>query len=213
HLQAGTYTVAVRDANGCTLTLPGGLTLAQPALFQVALMGSPSAIPGLPFPLHAEVIPAAAALQQIRWEPAALFPDPDRLQQLLSIQQSTLVRVTVVDVADCAASDSLYIGLDKSRFVYFPNVFHPEGPSLVENTRFTAYGSDAVARIRWMRVYDRWGNLIFENTQFPPNHPEAGWDGRHDGRLAPPGIYVWTAEVEYTDGERQQFQGEVGIVR
>jgi len=212
-LTAGTYTVTVRDANGCTATTANGATVSQPPVFQVTLAGSNSVIPGLDFPLTAAVQPATAALQQIRWEPSALFPLPDNLQQTLSIQQPTLVTVTVTDWRDCSASDTLAVGLDKTRFVFFPNIIAPEGGGLVENERFTAYGSEAVRQVRWLRVFDRWGNLVFEQTGFAPNDPALGWDGRFQDKKMPPGVYVWAAEVEFTDGERQRMEGEVAVLR
>lgn len=212
-LAAGIYTATVRDANGCTTTAANGATVNQPPVFQVTLTGSSSVIPGLDFPLTAAVQPATAALQQIRWEPSALFPLPDNLQQTLSIQQPTLVSVTVTDWHDCSASDTLAVGLDKTRFVFFPNVIAPEGTGLAGNERFTAYGSEAVQQLRWLRVFDRWGNLVFERTNFAPNDPALGWDGRFQDKKMPPGVYVWAAEVEFTDGERQRMDGEVAVVR
>ncbi len=211
NLPAATYTLTVRDANGCTWA--GPVAVPQPPVFQVTLAGSSSVIPGLPSPLAATVAPVSAALQQIRWEPAAMFPEQNRLNQTLRIQQPTSVTVTVTDERDCPASDTLVVDVDKTRFVFFPNIIAPDGGGLFENEQFTAYGSDAVAQVRWLRVFDRWGNLLFERTNFAPNDPQLGWDGRFQGQKMPPGVYVWAAEVEFTDGERRRWEGEVGVVR
>lgn len=212
-LAAGIYSVTVRDANGCTAVAASGMTVSQPPVFQVFLAGSSSVIPGLDFPLTATVAPASAVLQQIRWKPSALFSAPGSLQQTLSIQQPTVVTVTVTDWRDCSASDTLAVGLDKTRFVFFPNVIAPGGSDLAENERFTAYGSDAVLQVRWLRVFDRWGNLVFERTNFPPNVPLFGWDGRFQDKKMPPGVYVWAAEIEFADGERRRFEGGVSVLR
>lgn len=210
-LPTGLYTLTVRDANGCTFS--ASAEVHEPPLLSVVLTGDPLVVSGSSFSLMAEPSPISAALRHILWEPAALFPAPQSLQQTLSILQPTVFRVTVADWKACTATDTLHVRVDRTRFVFFPNVIAPEGGEQAENQRFTAYGSEAVQQLRWLRVFDRWGNLLFERTNFPPNDPALGWDGRFQGQTASPGSYPWAAEVEYADGQREHFWGDVSVLR
>jgi len=210
-LPPGPYTLTVRDANGCTLST--STEVPEPPLLSVSLEGDPVVVSGATFSLTALPSPSSVALRHILWEPAALFFAPQSLQQTLSILQPTVFRVTVADWKACTATDTLHVRVDRTRFVFFPNVIAPEGREQAENQRFTAYGSEAVQQLRWLRVFDRWGNLLFERTNFPPNDPVLGWDGRFQGQTADPGSYPWAAEVEYADGQREHFWGDVSVVR
>ena len=64
-----------------------------------------------------------------------------------------------------------------------------------------------------LRVYDRWGTLVFEGTNFPLGDTGSGWDGLFDGQILPVGVYAFYAVVAYIDGEELQFEGDVTIVR
>ena len=211
NLSGGDYNLTVRDANGCTWTAVA--TVPQPPVLTVTLTGDTLAIAGVPLVLTAAVNPSMAVLQQIAWSPPELFPNPNQLSQIIVLQGPAFIAVAVIDEHDCPAADTLAVQTDKTRFVFFPNVLAPGGNALAENGRFTAYGSEAVGLVRSLRVYSRWGELVFERLDFAPNDPALGWDGTARGRVLPPGVFIWTAEVEFTDGERKYFDGEVTVLR
>ncbi len=52
-----------------------------------------------------------------------------------------------------------------------------------------------------------------ELEEFQPNDPQFGWDGRHKGKWVNPGVYVYTAEIEFIDGVNMVFKGDVTLVR
>jgi hypothetical protein len=70
-----------------------------------------------------------------------------------------------------------------------------------------------VVNVRSMRIYDRWGSMVFENTNFTPNEPALGWDGRAGGDNVLPGVYVYAIELEFLDGTMQRYDGDVTVVR
>ena len=72
--------------------------------------------------------------------------------------------------------------------VQIPNIFTPDGDGL--NDGFTAFVKDGQARrITQMKIFNRWGNLIFEQERFGNTQHwgsyEAWWDGTsmHDMQL------------------------------
>lgn len=97
---------------------------------------------------------------------------------------------------------------DNSQFV-FPNVIAKGG----SNGFFTGYSNKGQINIRTLNVFDRWGNLIFHNENFPSNVPEEGWNGLHNGREVPSGVYIWTAIIDKRDGTSERFQGDITVLR
>lgn len=95
---------------------------------------------------------------------------------------------------------------------YVPNVFSPNGDKL--NDGFTVYGNEAcIAAIQVLRVFDRWGALIFEKRDFPVGEESLGWDGRAGLRDAPAGVYAYYCELRLHNGAVKKLSGDVTVVR
>jgi hypothetical protein len=97
------------------------------------------------------------------------------------------------------------------RKVYVPNVFLPGDNGL--NGNFTVYSDESLEIVRRLQVFDRWGDLVFEADELPPNQPGQGWDGSWRGRPMNPGLFVWMADLEFIDGFRVTLWGDVTVVR
>ncbi len=119
--------------------------------------------------------------------------------------------ITVLDSNGCRASDERTIIVTKERYVYFPNAFQPDAPD--GNNYFQVYGGEDVLEFKSLRVYNRWGKLVFETSNFLPDDPIAFWDGRSEGKKLPPDVFVYRAEVMFKDGEMKEYIGDVTLVR
>jgi hypothetical protein len=62
-------------------------------------------------------------------------------------------------------------------------------------------------------VFDRWGELVYEDHNFPVNDSTRGWDGQFRGQDCDPAVYAWVAEVEYLDGYREVVKGNTTLIR
>ena len=121
-------------------------------------------------------------------------------------------RVTVLDSNGCKATDERLVIVDKTRYVYIPNIFKPG--STGENSIFTIFGNERqIVNIKSFQVFDRWGELVFENFDFQPNDINAGWDGRVRGDNATPAVFVYYTEIEFIDGETILYKGDVTLFR
>lgn len=93
--------------------------------------------------------------------------------------------------------------------VYAPNVFAPE--SAGQGRQFQLFPGCPLLAGRW-RIYDRWGNLLFESSDL-----NAGWDGHLDGKALPPGVYLYDAELQLAPVQRpvewRKVSGSVALVR
>jgi hypothetical protein len=112
---------------------------------------------------------------------------------------------------NCILTDTLTITVDRSRHIYTGNVFHPGAGA--PNDRFFVQTDHSVSRIHWVRVFDRWGEVMFESGDRQNLPYGAGWDGTWKGQLAPPGVYAWAMEVEFVDGLTEIRTGDVSLVR
>jgi gliding motility-associated-like protein len=96
--------------------------------------------------------------------------------------------------------------------LFSPNIFSPNGDG-VNDFFFIFSNQGSVANIPYFRIFDRWGGLVLERLNIQPNDPSKGWDGTENGKRASPGVYVWTAMIENTDGKQQFLNGDVTLVR
>lgn len=204
-LLPGAYTLAVRDANGCTAEQNG--TLKAPLIPEIYLG------PDLTVDLGEEVrlqLTHNVPLQTYAWAARPGLscydcPEPDARP----LRTATYV-LTVTAPGGCTDVDSVTVRVNDRRNVYIPNTFSPNDDG--ENDRFTVYAGPEVLTVRKLRVYSRWGELVFDGTDLTPNEERAGWDGRFRGRDLPPGVLAWFAEVEFIDGVLALYEGSVTLV-
>ena len=67
--------------------------------------------------------------------------------------------------------------------------------------------------IEELKVFDRWGEMVYINEDFFPNNPEIGWDGTLNGRDMNPAVFVYTANIRMVDGRLVTRIGSITLVR
>ena len=114
-------------------------------------------------------------------------------------------------IEGCFATDSINIKVLNQKLVFMPTAFRPNGDQI--NDVFRPYSNDAVEEIEYFIVYDRWGNHIFENTNFKPNDDNAGWNGSYKNIPANEGVYTYATQVRLKNGKTQKYLGDVMLTR
>jgi gliding motility-associated-like protein len=107
----------------------------------------------------------------------------------------------------CVLSDTIEAsGSLGEGMLYVPNSFTPNRNGL--NDKFYAYG-DGITSFR-MRIFNRWGQLIFETTDM-----SEGWDGKYKGEtvLEDTYVYVMDYESQCTAMESKKVYGHVNVIR
>ncbi len=132
-------------------------------------------------------------------------PDP----RVIKPNRDMTFIVEVTDVNGCTASDFVTVFVHLKIFI--PTAFSPNGDGI--NDVVMVYATSGVSNIRSLRFYSRWGELVYERYNFPPNDPGYGWNGSQNGQLLNPGVYAWVAEVEFVDGKVELFSGGVTLIR
>ena len=124
--------------------------------------------------------------------------------------------VTVVDSAGCTASIDVLVNVDDNRQVYIPNAFSPNLDGL--NDVFQVFTGAGAQIINYIRIFDRWGDLIFERQNLAPSpNGSEGWDGTqggNGGEILMPGVYVYVIEIQFRDGSAPLvYRGDVTLIR
>lgn len=209
NLLAGKYTLFAQDIYGCVDTLPIIVPSPPPLLLSLS---TKEAEVQLGDSLEIKVF--ASGLEPLAYHWADSFylschNCPDPVSKPLS---NVLYSLTVTDKNGCTAFEQLQIILNYVVDVYVPNVFSPLSAS-DQNSRFEMSFGPAATRVRLMRVFDRWGGLMYEVHDVTPNDNSRAWDGRRNGKVVTPGVYTWMMWLELADGTIRQLDGDVTIVR
>ena len=213
-LRAGNYTVQVRDGRGCITTITVSLT--DPPPVTVVLDLDTTIVLGQAVTLS-PTVNNAFGLTSSSWRSALLeniscLDTPACAEILVQPLFTNTYFVTVTDAQGCTGRASQRVSVEKPRGVYVPTGFSPNNDQ--ENDRLLVHGKSLQVRnIRLFRVYDRWGELVFEDRDFNVNDPARGWDGQWRGQDSAAGVYVWYLEAVYPDGYEEALQGEVMLIR
>jgi gliding motility-associated-like protein len=94
--------------------------------------------------------------------------------------------------------------------VFIPNTFSPNGDGA--NDIFYPRGS-GLFRIKTFRIFNRWGELIFDKSNMNPNDAAAGWNGKYKGARVNPDVYVYTAEIICENNTVLTLKGNVALIQ
>ena len=64
-----------------------------------------------------------------------------------------------------------------------------------------------------MGVYDRWGNLMFLKENILAGDKTQGWDGKFQGSIVSPGVYVYKIEYESLEGTLEFLVGDLTVIK
>ena len=128
-----------------------------------------------------------------------------------SMSVTTTYVVNVATDFGCRASDSVTIHLfcDNSQ-IFIPNSFTPNGDG--ENDVFYPRGT-GVTTIKSFRIYNRWGQLLFERDNIQINDASNAWDGSFGGTTPRPDVYVYIVDAICETGQPIFIKGDVTIIR
>lgn len=201
------YQVTGHDADGC---FTDDATIAVNVNPAPAIDAGPDRVVMSGIPV---VLGGRGSQDIIRWTwtpptklDCATCPAPRALPDL-----TTLYTLEVENHFGCKTKDDVLVKVvcDQGS-VYMPSAITPNKDGV--NEWFYPKGR-GIKEVSWMRIYDRWGGLVFENAHFQMNTPTAGWDGSWKNRQSAYGTYVYAIETVCEDGTKFVFRGTVTLIR
>jgi gliding motility-associated-like protein len=112
---------------------------------------------------------------------------------------------------NCMLQDSVVIRVNKDRLYHYPNIMSVNNDA--QNDKFFLSGKTRTVKGLYLRIYDRWGNKVFNTGEFQLNDPNSGWDGTFNGTHVKNGVYVWQAALQYIDGFIDYVAGDITVIR
>jgi len=146
------------------------------------------------------------------WSPSTnLLSCSDCPNPVVTVDNDIDYRLTIRNFYGCEASDTIKFRIVcQQDQVYIPNAFSPDGDGINDVLYVMGKG---VARVKSFRIFNRFGQVVFDRANLDINDPSSGWDGRIGGVPASPDVYVFTAEVLCTGGTTYQYKGNVTLFR
>lgn len=141
------------------------------------------------------------------WTPTTGISSPNSQSTSAFIEETTLFTLNVTD-GICTKSDTVLVKVFEficdDPFVYVPNAFSPNG----DNENDVLYVRGNLVKEMVFRVYDRWGELVFESFD-----RSQGWDGTFRGKELDPDTYDYYLKVTCVDDYESIIKGNVTLMR
>jgi gliding motility-associated-like protein len=114
--------------------------------------------------------------------------------------------VNVKDAIGCSDEATMLVKVFKTApRVFVPTAFTPNGDGKNDVVKPIAVG---LTRIEYFRVYNRWGQLVFETTI-----NGKGWDGKIKGMLQGSETFAWIVKGQDFTGKTVFEKGTVTLLR
>ena len=209
NLSAGSYKLEVEDANGCKfdttvmLTEPLeilGLDNLEELIVNQGRDVEISVITNIPESQISEVI----------WSPN-INCDNCLNYIVENVLEDQSFQVTIIDNNGCSETLEVRLVVNKEApDIYLPNVIALNNTD--GNGVFFPQTFDDNLMIQDLSIYDRWGNLIFNNQNFLVNDPASGWNGSAMKGHAEVGVYVYSI-IYQNDNQSINLIGDVTLIK
>lgn len=205
-LTAGTFNVNIINSSGCSFDTT--IAIKSPRSLSLELGPDTTLRRGAKIIFKPQL---NFSPKNISWSPPDAVTPTGSLNGQAEPIATTTYTLVLKDSANCEISDKIRVLVAGEVEAYFPNAFSPNGDDV--NDYFSGYGGDDIEALEYLRVFDRWGNLVFEGTNIPVDDPSKGWDGTSRGQPSPIGLYVFSSVVRLKNGSTYSKAGEVNLVR
>jgi gliding motility-associated-like protein len=211
NLASGSYTVFVRDGNNCTDM--DTLTIQPTAPFFIVAATADTTLEYLDtvqLTVTLNDTTQATSVWSLLGANGGVL-DTNVYQILVAPANTGSYHFVAMNQNGCQVDTTIVLTVAKPRNANAPKAFTPNGDGT--NDTFFIQGDDKIKSILTFRVYDRWGELVYEGTDLQPNDATTGWDGTLKGKPMNSGTFAWYAEVEFKDGTALVFKGDVTLLR
>ena len=209
---AGTHTVTVFDTTGAC-GYEEEILINQPPEVIVDLGPDIEIQLGETAQLNAVLGGSVVPIDSIIWTPLDSLSCVGCLNPVVSPIDGTTYNVQIFNTDGCTGSDDIFVDVDKNRNVFIPNAFTPNGDGF--NDFFQVFTGPGVTNVNSIIVFDRWGEVVYSAQNISPTpFPDSsnGWDGKMNGRIMNPGVFVYLIEVEFDDRVTLLFRGDVTLM-
>ena len=204
---AGTYQLELIATNSshCTDTAMQSITIYPLPLINAG--------PDKTIPVGTSVTltSSGSPVENYVWSPSIALSCINCSATVASPKNNTTYRVQVTDANGCINHDDVTVFVTCSNEnVFVPNTFSPNNDGV--NDIFYPRGK-GLYQIQSMRIFNRWGEMVFQRSNFYANDVSAGWDGTYKGKRANIDTYTYTIEFICDNSGVLSFKGNITLIQ
>lgn len=201
--KAGNYTETFKNQFGCDSTISLSLKIKS---LQITAPKELKILQG-----EKASIKVTANLKNVlwNWTPPETLSCSDCDSTIAEPTNTTIYTVKAQSPDGCVNTQDVKVIVEFKADVFIPTIFSPNDDGI--NERLIVFANRNILKINFLKIYDRWGNLVFEGNDFPPNEYNYGWDGKNRGQKTPSGVYVYRLDIALFDGTIRQLKGDVFV--
>jgi gliding motility-associated-like protein len=211
-LSSGNYSVTIEDANGCTLV--ESINIAAPLIPQLSAFigqagvsdstivigeiiavnaGADQSAQGVSYSWSS--LPTSANFENDTIFATNVSPDPAGFYSLV---------ITATSADGCISTDTLSLTVNPASDPKIPNAFSPNNDGTNDIFRVVDLN---VQYLKEFKVYNRWGQLLYDNLQ-------GSWDGTFNGSEQPREAYLYIISWQLpSDPNPVLIRGTVTLLR
>lgn len=96
--------------------------------------------------------------------------------------------------------------------LYIPNVFSPNNDGVNDLFQIRVNDDQQITITRFF-IFDRFGKKVYERFELPAQSNVGWWDGNFKHFTSPAGAYYYFLEVEFENGDKETFKGDLTLIR
>ncbi|GAB2822772.1 PKD domain-containing protein [Ferruginibacter profundus] len=157
------------------------------------------------------ILPTGSPVVDYLWSPSVGLSCTSCYNTIASPKNTTTYTIKVTDANGCINTDNItIIVVCNDKNVFIPNTFSPNNDGV--NDVFYPRGTGLFA-IQSMRIFNRWGEMVFQKANLFPNDPSAGWNGRYNGRLQNSDVYTYIIEIVCENSQVLTYKGNITLIQ
>jgi gliding motility-associated-like protein len=162
---------------------------------------------GNPVPLQAT---GSSDIIRWSWSPGTYLDCANCASTISLPRKHIRYEVTGYNQYGCSATASTGIRLICAATpLFIPNTFTPNKDG--RNDLFYPRGK-GVQLVKFFRIYNRLGEMIFERRNFALNDPAQGWDGTYLGKSLTAGVFTYSSDMICDAGEIFSVKGTIMLI-
>lgn len=205
NLCAGSYDVVVTDANGCMAFENYQIIDTSVFIILNAQIADDTVYEGQSVQITSTNLGQGFYYS---WNPPTGLNSPTIHNPIATPLVTTEYILTVTDDFGCIFFDTVFIfTIDvtcEEPYIFVPNAFTPDNDGLND----ILYARSSVGYEVDLKIYDRWGEKVFETTDL-----NNGWDGTFKGMKCDPGVFTYYLNLVCYNKETFKKKGNITLIR
>lgn len=158
-----------------------------------------------------DLIPVISSdVSDVLWSPTGSIFRSSYPSITVKPRETTTYTVAVKNTGGCTARDNVTVYvICNGANVFVPNTFSPNGDGA--NDVFYPRGTGLFS-IKSARVFNRWGEVVYEKAEFRANDASAGWDGTYKGKKLNTDVYIYVIEILCDNNTTLVYKGNIALI-